>query len=169
MVINIHMWQTALKFCTDAKSTRELVKIGVVGGLALQAVSTLIDSAWVQPDEAVHTDALYKDLELMSLFRRVWGYRHLSTDCCQDAIQNADRLVYRYTQLCGGQIKPDLHDRLDAFRFFKASTANLLLMCDASKKTEPARSVVTLHRLYTKIYYKLKEYFQAVMGLTESL
>ena len=169
MVISTPMWQTILKSCTDAKSVQELVKVGVIGGLALQALSKLIETAWVQPDEAIHTDILYTDVELMALFRQVWKYRHLQAEGCHDAIQNADRLLYRYTQLRGGSIKPDLHDRVEAFRFFKASTDSLQLMCDSSKKTEPARSVVTLHRLYTKIYYKLKEYFQAVMGLTESL
>lgn len=163
------MWQTALKSCTDAKSIQELIKVGVIGGLTLQTVSTLIESVWVQPDEVIHTDVLYKDLELMSLFRQVWNFRHLNTECCNSATQNADRLMYRYLQLSTGQIKPDLHDRLEAFRFFKASTDSLQSMCATSKKTEPARNVVVLHRLYTKIYYKLKEYFQAVMGLTESL
>ena len=152
-----------------SKPLVEFVKIGLAGSLVNRVIPLVVDLLSVKSDLQPVTQILHKDWELNSLFSRLQPFRKLQSHLFDAAVHNADRLLYRYTQLREGQIVPDLRDRKDAWEFYDRSRDDLLEIVKAAVKVESGKNAVQIHRWYAQIHNRLQEYFRRVVALTEPL
>ena len=151
------------------KPVVDFVKVSVLASLVYSAIPYLVDHLYSQNKLQPATDVLHKDLELNALFLQLSDFRNLHQELFDNAVNNADRLLYRYTQLLQRTIVPDLRDRMEAYTFFRCSVDGILQLSRIGKDMVTPRKAVELHRIYSKIYYRLQVYFKEVMSLTRNL
>jgi hypothetical protein len=153
----------------QSKPLVEFVKIGLAGNLVNRLIPVVVDLLTVKSELKPLTQILHTDWELNSLFSRLQPFRKLESQLFDAAVHNADRLVYRYTQLREGRIVPDLHDRRDAWFFYDQSRDDLLEIVKIAVNAETTKNAVQIHRWYAQIHIRLQEYFRRVVALTEPL
>ena len=147
----------------------DVVKIGLAGSLVNRLIPVVVDMLTVNSDLELTTQILHTDWELNSLFSRLQPFRVLDSRLFDAAVHNADKLIYRYTQLKEGSIEPDLHDRKDAWFFYDQSRDDLYKIVKIAVKQETSKNAVRIHRWYAQIHIRLQEYFRRVVALTEPL
>ena len=147
----------------------DVVKIGIAGSIVNRLIPVVVDLLVVKSDLLLTTQILHKDWELNSLFSRLQPFRQLDSRLFDSALNNADKLIYRYTQLKEGSIVPDLHDRKDAWFFYDKSRDDLYEIAKIAVKQETKKNAVLIHRWYAQIHIRLQEYFRRIVALTEPL
>jgi hypothetical protein len=159
-------WSTVLKYGTDKSMLGEVVKVGLVGGFLYKCMNWYVDSCVNRDGLPPGVVSVYDDVELTSLFTELQKHRDVSEYSFRKAIDNADRLVYRYINLRDKVVTPEIRDRVDSYAFFRASVSGAYSMFNSTKMAQTSKQSAVVHRLYEKIYYKLQKYFREIMTLT---
>ena len=142
-------------------------------GLVLGSLYSLINIYVTKQtnSQSLHplTDCLYKDTVLFALFVRLQEHRHLNDKAFIDAVNNADRLLWRSMQLEERKIQPSITDRSESYLYFTLSIQNLTTLLEISKKTYPPKKVIQLYSLYSNIYDMLVVQWTNVLKLTQNV
>ena len=138
-------------------------------GLAYSLASTWIRQKTNSQDLSPATEALFTDAELFSLCCQLQEYRQVHPDVFSSIIDNADRLVLRYTQLRDKIIEPHLRDRAEARAFHDTCLRKLEFFLQAAKQQQDVRLAVEIHNLYVKIFEIIERYLLNTIRLTEDI
>ena len=153
----------------DGQSAIMWGTVGLLGGIGYAlAVVGARNTGNIQ-DLSPATDALYKHCELFSLFCQLQKFRALSEDDFCLAVDSADRLVFRLSQLQDKATDASLSDRPEGRTNRKMCLKHVEELVLAAKKHTDARVYVEVHLLYTKIFDVIQSIWMSLYRLTDDI